>query len=245
MDKPYAIVGSIHYTSDKEGRVGQERGRENFRIDIHGDGRRTIAAHGEIDDTPMVMRDVVSSLDAEGRPTDCFTRISVGDEFRGSAWFYFDGDVAECEAHTSIEGRVTQRMKYAEPIRAFGNHAMVNDGYLMSLYDLSKGPGVQVVKNLPLSSPDHRGATGPMLFNVDVAIEYVGKEHLKVMAGEFEALHFRLVDVPGLPEEHPEYDLWCTSDGDYVILQAIVGGYMQTHYELAEYRLVPVGRAAE
>lgn len=85
MDKPYAIVGSIHYTSDKEGRVGQERGRENFRIDIHGDGRRTIAAHGEIDDSPMVMRDVVSSLDAEGRPTDCFTRISVGDEFRGSA----------------------------------------------------------------------------------------------------------------------------------------------------------------
>lgn len=84
-----------------------------------------------------------------------------------------------------------------------------------------------------------------MLFNVDVAIEYVGKENLKVMAGEFEALHFRLVDVPGLPEEHPEYDLWCTSDGDYVILQAIVGGYMQTHYELAEYRLVPVGRAAE
>lgn len=245
MEAPYAITGKIHYTSNKEGRENQERGRETFRIDLHRDGRRTISAHSEIDDAPMVIRDVCSSMGSNGLPTDCFTRISIGDDFRGSAWFTFDGKVAECEANTQIEGRVSQRMKYAEDIRGFGNHAIINDSFLMHLYDLSKGPGTQVIKSLPLSSPDHRGATGPMLFNVDVAIEFVGEERISVIAGEFDALHFKLVDVPGLPEEHPEYDLWCTNDGHYVLLRAIVGGYMQTQYELAEHKIVAVGRPTE
>lgn len=240
-DGPYALVGRIHYTSGKEGREGQERGRENFRIDVHADGSRTISAHGEIDDEPWVMRDVVSSVGPDLTPIDCFVRLSIADTFRGSGWFRFDGRDMECEAFTSVEGRVTQRMRLDAPVRAFGNHAMTNDGFLMHLYDLSRGPGVQVVKGLPLSSPDHRGATGPMLFTVDVAIEYVGKELLKVAAGEFEAHHFRLVDVPGLPEAHPEYDVWTTTDGHYVLLKAMVGGYMQTRYELAALDLVKAG----
>ena len=93
------------------------------------------------------------------------------------------------------------------------------------------------ILGLLLSSPDHRGATGPMLFPVDLAIEYVGEEELTVAAGTFRALHFRMVDVPGLPLEHPEYDLWTTSDNDYVLLKARVGGYMQTEYELTRYAL--------
>ena len=58
------------------------------------------------------------------------------------------------------------------------------------------------------------------------------------VAAEFalvKARHFRMVDVPGLPEEHPEYNIWMTADDDYVLLKAEVGGYMQTAYELTEY----------
>ena len=62
--------------------------------------------------------------------------------------------------------------------------------------------------------------------------DYVGRENLAIASGEFSALHFRFVDIPGLPLEHPPYDLWCTDDGDYVLLKAQVGGYMQTAYEL-------------
>jgi len=122
-----------------------------------------------------------------------------------------------------------------KPLVAFGNHAMVNDGFLLSLYDLSQGPGVQVIRDILLSSPDHRGATGPLLFRTDLAIEYVGPTKLTVAAGRFDALHFRMVDVPGLPEAYPPYDLWCTADGDYVLLKATVGGYMMTAYELTAY----------
>ena len=162
-------------------------------------------------------------------------RIAVGGEFRGSGWFRFAAHRAECEAYTAIEGRVSQTMELERPLPAFGNHAMINDGFLLNLYDLSQGPGIQITRQMLLSSPDHRGATGPMLFAIDLAIEFVESAKLKVAAGTFEALHFRFVDIPGLPLEHPPYDLWCTADGDYVLLKAEVGGYMQTAYELAAY----------
>lgn len=230
-----SITGTILYTSTKPDRFGAGRGREHFRMDLHRDGCRTIAAHGEIDDAPSVVRDVNLRIGADGRPLESFVRIAVGGEFRGSGWFRFSDTLAECEAHTALEGRVSQKVELKAPLAAFGNHAMVNDGFLLSLYDLAQGPGVQTFRNILLSSPDHRGATGPMLFPIDLAIEFVGHVPLKVAAGKFDALHFRFVDIPGLPLEHPAYDLWCTSDGDYVLLKAAVGGYMQTAYELTSY----------
>lgn len=227
-----SISGTISYTSTQPERMGATRGRESFRIDIHADGGRTIAAHGEIDDAPTVVRDVNLRVGPDRRPLECFVRIFVGGTFRGSAWFNFATDKATCEAFTSLEGRISQSMALAKPLPAFGNHAMINDGFLLSLYDLDKGPGTQVIPQLLLSSPDHRGATGPMLFAVDLALQFVGKEQIEVSAGVFDALHFRMVDIPGLPQDHPPYDLWCTADGDYVLLKARVTGYMQTAYEL-------------
>ncbi|MCR9180202.1 MAG: hypothetical protein NXH71_08215 [Erythrobacteraceae bacterium] len=175
-----SIAGTIRYTSTKPGREGAERGREHFRIDTHADGYRTIAAHGEIDDAPAVVRDVNLRIGADLKPVESFVRIAVGGTFRGSAWFRFAADLAECEAYTAVEGRVSQTMKLARPLPAFGNHAMINDGFLLHLYDRSKGPGVQVTRGMLLSSPDHRGATGPMLFAIDLAIEFVGRESLTV-----------------------------------------------------------------
>jgi hypothetical protein len=230
-----SIAGEISYTSNQEHRRGAERGRELFRIDAHADGCLTIAAHSEIDDEPPVVRDANLRMNRLRAPQECFVRIAVGGAFRGSGWFRFEHGLAECEAFTSVEGRVHQTIRLDGHIPGFGNHAIVNDAFLLSLYDLSEGPGVQVTKRLLLSSPDHRGATGPMLFPVDLAIQFVGEEKVTVAAGTFEGLHFRMIDVPGMPVAHPEYDLWVTSDGDYVILKAEVGGYMQTAYELVRY----------
>ena len=237
-----SISGTIRYTSTKAGRQGAERGREHFRIDVHADGCRTIAAHGEIDDAPSVVRDVNLRVDEAGLPQDCFVRIAVGGKFTGSGWFRFGDGVAECEAMTRDEGRISQKMAVDGRLPAFGNHAMINDGYLLALYDLEQGPGVQVIPRIMLSSPDHRGAPGPLLFPVDVALQYVGRAELTVEAGTFDALHFRMVDVPGLPESYPPYNLYCTADGDYVLLKATVEGAMQTAYELVAYQQVEHGR---
>jgi hypothetical protein len=229
-----SVRGTISYTSNKPERKGQERGREYFMINTHSDGKRTCIAHCEIDDRPSVMRDITYSLDEDWMPTDCFVRLAVDDRFMGSGWFRFAKDFAECEAWTSVEGRVTQRMELAKPLVTFQNHAIACDAWHLRLYDRTRGPGVQDIEQILLSSPDHRGATGPMLFSIAMGIEYVGEEEITVQAGTFEALHFRFVTTSGLPQEHPPYDVWCTADGDYLFLLGRVAGYMQTEYELVE-----------
>ncbi|AMJ58436.1 MULTISPECIES: hypothetical protein [Stenotrophomonas] len=231
-----SISGTIQYTSNQSHRQGAERGRENFQLDVHRDGSRVLAAHCEIDDAPPVVRDVNLRVDADNLPRECFVRIAVGGQFRGSGWFNFSPTEAQCESNTTVEGRVSQRFPLQSPLLAFGNHAIINDAYAMSLYDLSQGPGKQSFFML-LSSPDHRGATGPMIFPVQLAIEYVGEEEIEVIAGRFKARHFRILDV-GMPEEHPDYDLWVTADEHYIVLRATVTGYMQTAYELSSYTVV-------
>lgn len=227
-----SVRGTIAYTSLKPERKGQERGREYFMINAHRDGRRTCIAHCEIDDRPSVMRDITYSLDADWNPTDCFVRITVGDRFMGTGWFRFHPKFAECETFTALQGRVTQRMDLSKPLTTFQNHAIACDAWHLRLYDRSQGPGLQGIEQVLLSSPDHRGATGPMLFSIGIGIEYVGEEPLTVKAGTFDALHFRFVSSPGLPQEHPPYDVWCTNDGEFLFLLGVSGGYMQTHYEL-------------
>jgi hypothetical protein len=161
----------------------------------------------------------------------------VGDRFMGSGWFRFHHGHTECETFTALEGRVSQRMEHrSPPLRTFQNHAIACDAWHLRLYDRSKGPGVQSIDEFLLSSPDHRGATGPMLFRVGVHVEYVGEERVTVKAGTFDALHFRYVSAPGLPQEHPPYDVWCTADGEFLFLKGQVAGYMQTYYELVELR---------
>jgi hypothetical protein len=89
-----------------------------------------------------------------------------------------------------------------------------------------------------LSSPDHRGATGPMLFQLGFGIRYVGTERISVGAGDFDSHHFQVVDTAGqLPEEHPPYNVWCSADDDYILLRAGAEGYMQTHYELMDLHI--------
>ncbi len=232
------LRGTIEYTSNKPEQKGQERGREYFVITKHSDGSRTCSANCQIDVEPSVMRDITYSLDPDWFPTDCFVRISVGDRFMGSGWFRFAPTFAECETYTAVEGRVTQRMELEKPLVSFQNHAIVCDSWHFKQYDLSKGPGTHVIEPLLLSSPDHRGATGPMLFRIGMGIEFVKKEKITVKAGTFRALHFRFISSPGLPQEHPLYDVWCTDDGEYLFLRAHVGGYMMTAYELSEFSTV-------
>ena len=229
------VRGTIRYTSKKPDRIDEERGREYFTINVHSDGKRTCIAHCEIDDRPSVMRDITYSLDEDWYPMDCFVRIAVNDRFMGSGWFRFGADYAECETYTALDGRVTQRMETNGRLMTFQNHAIVCDAWHMRLFDLSKaGQGVQSIDEMLLSSPDHRGATGPMLFRIGFGVEYVGEETIDVEAGNFDALHFRFVSSPGLPEAHPPYDIWCTNDEEFIFLRGDIGGYMQTFYELVE-----------
>ncbi|MSO66113.1 MAG: hypothetical protein EXQ85_10055 [Alphaproteobacteria bacterium] len=226
------LIGRIQYLSEKPDRMGKERGREVFTLTHHDDGSRTLTAHAEIDDAPSVLRDVSMTVDKNWYPMDSSVRLTVGGAFTGSGWFRFAPDLAECETFTRAEGRLTQHTALAAPLRAFGNHAIASDGWLMNCYDLTRGAGAQTIRAI-ISSPDHRGATGPMIFQLSIGLEFVGRETVAVKAGTFDALHFRVVGTAGqLPQEHPPYDVWVTANGDYTLLKGRVGGYMMTYYEL-------------
>lgn len=241
------IRGKIHYTSDKPERKGQERGREYFTITVHQDGRRTLRAYTEIDDAPNVMRDVTLSLGSDWKPTDCFVRLSVGDQLMGTSWFQFTDHEAICEGYTVNEGRISQRFPLAQRIDAFGTHPIQGDAFLTSIVDTAAGPSRKVYPNVLMCSLDHRGATGPMIMRhpMGVRLSFIGKERITVKAGTFDALHFRYAETEGEggetrnePGKHPPYDLWCTADGDNVFLLAYVSGYMMTRYELTEYERI-------
>ncbi|WP_371189406.1 hypothetical protein [Thalassotalea maritima] len=233
------IRGTIAYTSHQPERYGQHRGREFFTLTQQVDGTQVLHAHCEIDDQPNVIRDVMLAMDADASPIDCSVRLSVGNAYEGSAWMRFAKHYVECESHNQRDGRITQRVDIDEPVKWLQAHPIVGDAILMKLYDVSNGPGKTFFPNIFLTSPDHRGATGPMLFKTGFGIRYVGLDTITVGAGTFAARHFQIVDTAGnLPEEHPPYDLWCTADDDYLFLKARVEGYMMTHYELMDYQII-------
>ncbi|GGI75165.1 hypothetical protein GCM10007973_10010 [Polymorphobacter multimanifer] len=229
------ITGAIRYTSKKPELLDQERGRENFAFTRHASGAVTLQAHCEIEEPrPTVMRDILYSIDAEGRPMDCQIRLSLDDEYLGSGWVRFDHatGMAECESHGPTIGRLRQAMPIPDGLDGFGTHPIVGDGYLTRCMDLSKGPHRRLIKVL-LPSPDHRGATPPMLALVTITLEYVGEAERTVPAGTFACRHFRFVDEGAMGgNQHPPYDMWVTADADSIFVCGGVGGYMQTWYEL-------------
>jgi len=227
------VRGTILYTSRKPERVNQARGIEHFNFTHHADGRSTLRAYVEIEEPePSVLRDVILSLDAQRRPLDCHIRLTVGDRFCGSGWFRFGPDFVECESYGPAIGRVSQRMSLQHPIDGFGTHPIVADGFLLSAFEWSVGQRRRL--NVRVPSPDHRGATPPLLAEVNIDALLVGEEEVTVRAGSFAARHFQYLDdgTSGLLGTHPPYDLWITADRDAIFLRGGVGGYMQTWYEL-------------
>lgn len=230
------ITGKIAYLSHKEDRYGQERGREHFTITRQPDGLSVMQAHCEIDDAPAVSRDVMSTFDSETlEPRDGFVRISVGHDYEGSGWFYFTDDESYCDVNNREDGREHKSLKMEARAGWFGHHAIINDGLLSRKFPLDAQPGKKWMERVMMSSPDHRGATGPMLFPLRFSLVLIGDEEATTPAGTFMTRKFHITDTAeGLPEEHPPYEMWCTKDEDGLLVKAQVGGYMQTYYELVE-----------
>lgn len=235
------IRGRIRYTSKKPEMLDQVRGDEIFNITHHSDGKMTVRAHCEIHDPdPTVMRDIVYSTDEHFNPMDCHVRLTIGDEFMGSGWFRFDLNDArsgtiECESYGPSIGRLSQRVDTEGAFDGFGTHPIIGDAQMCRVIDRSGGPTRRNVRVF-LPSPDHRGATPPIISEVNIGLEYVGEDTITVEAGTFDCFHFRYVDDegPGMGgTQHPAYDMWVTKD-DFIFVQGGVGGYMATWYELIE-----------
>lgn len=239
MQQHRTISGKILYTSRKPGREGQERGREWFTFTHHTDGKRSLRARCEIDEpAPSVHRDVVYSLDENDRPMDCFVRLTIGDRFMGAGLFIIGKDSVECESYGPSIGRISQTMPLCGDFDGFGTHPISGDAYITKKMDRSLGLHKRNFRCF-LPSPDHRGATPPLIAESNIDLGYVGEETVTVAAGTFDCYKYQFTDDAGGMisvdgHAHPPYELWVTADEDAIFVQGGVGGYMQTWYELVE-----------
>ena len=191
--------GRIAYLSDKPEDRGRSRGFEMFTITRDDDGAVMHRALCAITDPPHVQRDITQHANKDLRPSDCYVRIRVGaaPPFKtGSGWFLFGPEVAECEAETSVEGRVSQRHRLTDGPVVFCNHSIVGDAWMMAAYPLAQGPGEFLVRNMLLPTLNKQGATGLMLAHAHEAFKFFGRERITVRAGAFDCLHFKAGSVP-------------------------------------------------
>ncbi|HEV2567412.1 hypothetical protein [Sphingomonas sp.] len=225
-------TGRIEYR--KRG-TGELWGQDEIRITRGADGRRVFAAHCEMRfGEEEVVRDSVLSVQADFHPRDAYVRIMRQGRLTGTGWFLFSDTEATCESWTEAEGRISQRMPIRRPIRGFGIHAVQGDGWLGATFPYDKGPGhVQFFGRNLLHSLHHFGATGPFIVTSESGLRYVGPETVTVPAGTFDCHRIAFV---GLTNNHPDYDMWLTRDGDFIYVKGEVGGYMDSVFELAELK---------
>lgn len=222
------VSGRLRYTHQ-----GRERGDERFTISVHGDGARILRAMSEIFET-RVLRDVSLRVGPDWCPRDCFVRLTVADQFRGSGWFVFDEQEATAEVLEAPAARLSQRVRLDGRVRSFGTHPITGDGWHAALFDMT-GPRQQYFDRLMISSYAFDGATGPELLPLAFGLELLGIEELTVPAGRFRCRHFRFLLQKSEFHDHPPYEIWVTDDGDCVVVRAQVGAPRDLLYELVEY----------
>ncbi len=222
--------GRIDY---RKRNTGELWGQEEIRIHRGHDGIRVFAAHCEMTfDGENTVRDSVLSVHADFHPHDAYVRIMRQGHVTGTGWFLFTDTEASCESWTEADGRISQRFPIQRPIRGFGIHAVQGDGWLGATFPYGKGPGhVQFFGRNLLHSLHHFGATGPFITTSQSGLRYVGPETITVPAGTFDCYRIAFV---GLTNNHPDYDMWLTRDGDFLYVKGEVGGYMDSIFELAE-----------
>jgi hypothetical protein len=234
-----SVSGRIRYTSAKPGMEGQERGREWFGFTHHSDGSCILRARCEIEEPePTVLRDIVYAMGPGRVPQHLHVHLVLGDAFLGSGWMRHDEAAGriECESFGPGIGRLSQSRDTGGAFEGFGTHPIAGDGYLTGIMDVAKGPHRRRLRVF-LPSPDHRGATAPMIAEVGITLEYVGEAEKTVAAGTFHCRHFRFVDdsSDGMGgKTHPDYDMWVTADADSVFVYGAIDGYMMNRYELVE-----------
>lgn len=209
-------------------------GVEDWSITRAADDVRTLVVHCEMafgaDD---VVRDSTLSVDAAFQPLDAYVRILNHGRWTGAGWFRFGADEAEGESWNSTDGRLSQRLPIARPMRGFGIHALMGDGWLSATFPFAKGPGHEHFfgDNL-LHSLHHFGATGPTLAISTSGLRYEARETVTVPAGSFDCHRVAFV---GMTNAHPPYTMWISAaDGDFLYVRGEVEGYMDAVFELEE-----------
>lgn len=224
--------GRVDYLVDHPDFPDRLWGVEHWRMTAHVDDHRVMRSYCELNDDPPIVRDVIQAVDAEFHPHDTFARLMKDNRFLGSTWYRFSDTEAEYYGYTAEKGLIHEKADISRAMRGFGAHAVNSDAWLSARFDLSKGEGVQTFENNLLTSIDHRGATGPAFERTTTSsLRYSGIEAIAVPAGDFDCHHFAFVNTSN---NHPPYDFWVTTDGDFLFVKGVVTEPYNWSFELVE-----------
>ncbi len=221
-------AGRIAYRSATSGDLW---GLEDFSVRLQADQGRTLMvscemAHGEA----HVTRFSTLAVDAAFQPLEAHVRILNHGRPTGSGWFRFTEDMAEAETATLAEGRLSQQQPIARPMRGFGIHALMGDGWLAASFPFDRGPGhTHFWGPSLLHSLHHFGATGPMLVTSTSGLRHEAREEVTVPAGSFDC---HRLSFQGMTNNHPPYTMWISADGDFLYVKGVVEGYMDGLFQL-------------
>lgn len=222
--------GRIAYRSASTGALW---GIEDFTISRDVDGGRTLMVQCEMrHGSEEVVRYTTLAVDARFQPVEAHVRILNQGRPTGSGWFRFTEAEAEAETATQAEGRLSQRRAITRPMRGFGIHALIGDGWLAASFPFEKGPGhTHFWGPSLLHSLHHFGATGPMLVSSTSGLRYEAREAVTVPAGTFDC---HCLSFQGMTNNHPPYRMWISADGDFLYVKGEVAGYMDGLFQLEE-----------
>lgn len=213
---------------------GHEWGFEDFTLTRDASGGRCLTVHCEMAfDAEHVVRETILNVDAAYQPLDAYVRILNHGLPTGSGWFRFSEDEAEGECFTAATGRLSQRVTIEKPIRGFGIHALMGDGWMAATIPFDRGAGTVHFlgqRNL-LHSMHHFGATGPKIEISATGLTYEGDETITVPAGTF---HCHRIAFTGMTNAHPPYIMWISADGDFLFVRGVVEGYMDALFQLEQ-----------
>ncbi|MEO1037819.1 MAG: hypothetical protein AAFX44_19910 [Pseudomonadota bacterium] len=204
-------------------------GFEEWRMTEHADGSRIMRAYCELNDEPPLIRDVVHSVDAAFHPIDTYVRLTKANRINGVGWFRFSDTDAVMDGRDESGADVHDRTEISRAMRGFGSHNLTSDAWLAARYDFTQGPGVQRFLGNLMTSIDHRGATGPAFARTNSSLAYGGIETVAVPAGTFACHRFA---ISGTSHDHPPYDFWVTTDGDYLYVKGVVAEPYRWLFEL-------------
>ncbi len=177
--------GRILYSDDE----GNEWGREDFSVTVHGNGR-TIRALCEMDEARL-HRDVNWSVGPDWIPREGFVRTLRDGVTIGSCWYRIEGSSVECEGVTESGGRVTKRLSSDGPIRFLGTHPLIGDCSIAAIRG-TDDPGLEIPIMSAVNSTAPLGDEGLDVQLLAPLVAYIGPERTTILAGSFDAEHYTI-----------------------------------------------------
>lgn len=179
--------GTIAYRVKSTGAVN---GFETWRLTVHPDGSRTMAA--TVAYAPRdVQRHIISRVAADWRPIETYALYWIDGAWKGSALVAVDGTNLYATASTPAGPK--SQVFTTSPYVSVVPHVLAVDSWRAMRVDRTKTAG-QAVPSYSLSAVgDGPDALLGKLMNYNLT--YIGAEDVTVPAGTFATDHFRIEDA--------------------------------------------------